>query len=113
MNTRSVYDRVCLTNPVEQNKFVQFFNDSVRSLVGVYDSKYVFEEDTCDYSEIMHINDMSGVRDIYAECITDNVLYLVSGDNQKRVDFVNKADMAYKTVWRTFAKYRRRHGEIW
>lgn len=112
MNTRSVYDRVCLTSPVDQNKFIQYFNDAVRYLVSNYDDKYVFEKDT-DYSEIQHINDMSGVRNVYFDCIIDGVISSVAKDEGKKAAFVSKADLAYKKVWRGFAKYRRRHGDVW
>lgn len=112
MNTRSIYDRVCLTNPVDQNKFIQFFNDAVRFLVSNYDDKYVFEKDS-EYSEIHHINDMSGVRDIYADSIVDGIISFITMDEMKKGDFYTKAELAYKKVWREFAKYRRRHGDRW
>lgn len=112
MNTRSLYDRVCLTCPVDQNAFVAYFNDTVQSLISHYDMKYVYE-DGISSGEISHINDMSGVRDVYADCIADNIMYLISGNDDRKVDFVNKADLAYKTVWREMSKNRRKYGDRW
>ena len=117
MNIRAVYDRVNLTYPVGQNEFIAYFNDSVRSLAARYDAKFVFDRDEDAepqaFAEAESISGVSGVRQAYADCIADNILYLISGDEKHKVDFVNKCDMAYKTVWRSFAKGRRRYGDRW
>ena len=39
------------------------------------------------------------IYDEYRAAICNNLLYLITGDSDRKTDFVNEADFAYKTVY--------------
>lgn len=96
MNTIALYDRVNLTASLSPSEFVAYFNDSVKYLVASYGEKYV-----CDgeYTELVKFNDGSNVFDLYSDAICDNIVFLKTGNADRKTDFLHKADQTYKYYW--------------
>jgi hypothetical protein len=96
MNTLALYDRVNLTAPLSKPEFIAFFNDSTAYIVAKYGEKYA-----CDgkYTELSKVEDGSNINSLYSDAIADNIVFLKTGNVDRKTDFVEKAGNAYKTVW--------------
>lgn len=102
MNVKSLYDTVVLTNPCSHNTFLTHVDTTIRSLISRYGMNYVCAG---GYERAKSVEDAVSVYDEYYSAILDNVLYLLTGDDSHKVDYVNDADNGYKAVWR-----RKSHG---
>lgn len=96
MNTIALYDRVCLTAPLSPKEFVAYFNDTVTELITMFGDKYV-----CDgeYTELVSVNDGSNVYDMYSDAIVNNIIFLKTGNTDRKTDFLYKANKAYQYYW--------------
>ena len=96
MNTLALYDRVNLTAPLSKPEFIAFYNDSATYIVAKYGEKY-----TCDgkYTELSKVEDGSNINNLYSDAIADNIVFLKTSNTDRKTDFVEKANNAYKTIW--------------
>lgn len=99
MNIKSLYDTVVLTNPCSHNAFLTHVDTTVRTLIAKYGVNYVCIRGT-EYVRAKSVDDDISVYEDYFPCVLDNVLFLLTGDEAHKVDFINNSDYAYKTVWR-------------
>lgn len=98
MNLYPMYKRIMLDCPITQKEFVAGFNDTVETLCAIYGEKHV-----CGISAASPCTDIysqSTVLGLYADAILDNIRYLKTKNNDRRVDFLAKAEYAYKTLSR-------------
>jgi hypothetical protein len=63
------------------------------------------------YTKPCGINDDFPVKDEYRNAILSNILFLVTGNSDHKVDYVAEAEYAYKTVWREATKKLKLVGE--
>ena len=105
-------DSVLVQMLVSQREFVEFFNSSVSFLQARYGDEYVAAEGST-LRPITDENSPSPVHDIYIDGIADNIEYLKSGEEARRVDFIAKSEYAYRTLWRSRVKKKRVKGDVW
>ncbi|MBQ7011938.1 MAG: hypothetical protein IJN63_09560 [Clostridia bacterium] len=97
---------------VTQREFVEYFNSSVCFLRARYGDEYITADGT-DAHLIADENSPSPIYEVYLDGIADNIVYLKSGDEARRVDFIAKSEYAYRTLWRSRVKNKRVRGESW
>jgi len=99
MIVQELYDKITLANPCNQADFITHFDTSVRALIARYGTRYVVLPGAV-YQRPSGLYDESPVFDEYMNAIYDNVLFLLTGNPDRKTDYVAEADDAYKTVWK-------------
>lgn len=103
VEARKVYERVTQTVSIDESSFVMYFNDTINELMGKYRPKYVILPYSV-FNDIEAIDDTVNVFGLYTQCIVDNIIYLINGDQNKKSDFINHAEQVYLTVFREINK---------
>ena len=98
MIVQEVYDKVTLSADCHQADFLTHFDTSVRAILAKYGSKYVLLPES-QYTRPSGIYDTVPVYEEYMNAIVDNILFLLTGNPDRKTDYVAEADDAYKTVW--------------
>lgn len=98
MNVKDLYDMVKLREPCSQNEFLTYFDQTVRTLIAEYRAPYVVLKARI-YGKPHSVSEDVPVYDEYSSAILNNVLFLITGDNDRKTDFVAEAVAAYKSVW--------------
>lgn len=97
MYVKDIFEVVQVDNPCSQPKFLSYLYTTMQLLVAKYSNRYVTggvpitRPDTLD-TEIP-------VDDAYFNAIVDNIAYMVSGNEDRKVDYVEEADNAYRNVY--------------
>lgn len=104
MNILSIYDTCTHAVPMEQDKFLNHLDTTVRALMARYKPEYVCR---ADYHTPTSTRDEIPVYDAYFTAVVDNILYLATGDAARKTDYVEEARDAYKTVWSAKMRGRR------
>ena len=106
MNIKDLYDTVTLTAPCSHNTFLTHLDTTVNSLIGQYGIEKVINAEG-GYRKPWAISEQIPVYSEYTAAICDNLLYLITGDSDRKTDFVNEADRAYRVVYARRARGRR------
>jgi len=80
-----------------------YLNDTINELIAKYRPRYVILPDTV-FTEIERLDDTLNVYKIYSQSITDNIIFLINNDLNKKSDFINHAQQAYITLYRELCK---------
>lgn len=96
MTTKELYDRINAETICTEPNFIRALDTTVRTLETMYGKKYVY---ATSYQKPMTIRDDISVYDEYFPAIVDNILFLVTKDTDRKTDFINEAEYAYKAVW--------------
>ena len=96
------------TVAIDESSFIMYLNETVNELIGKYRPRYVILPDTV-YNEIdnldaIRINAPINIYGIYSQCVTENIIYLINGDQNRKTDFINHAEQAYLTIYREICK---------
>ena len=97
MNIKSLYDTVVLEAPCSHNQFLTHLDTTVRTLIAQFGMNYVIERGT--YGIPRYIDSDIPVYEAYYPAICDNIRFLLTGNGDRKTDYVSEADSAYKTVW--------------
>jgi hypothetical protein len=111
MYIKDIYESVNAISPSPQPRFLGYLDLTVRSLIAKYGIRRVINDDA--YTKPIDINGDIAVKDEYLNAVISNILFLLSGNDNYRADYVYEADNAYKTVWREQAKNKKIVGEDW
>ncbi len=103
MNVKDLYETITTTAPTTQNTFFTHLDTTVRYLIGRYGMAYTIEK-SFPYVKPDDLEDDIPLYDEYYPAVCDNILYLLTGDNDRKTDFVEEAENAYLTVWRVRAR---------
>lgn len=109
MNIKSIYDTVTLNAPCDQNSFLTHLDMTIRSIAATYGDSYVFSADG-KYISPRSIDADVPVESEYFPSICENIEFLLTGNEIKKVDFVQNAQTAYKKVWSRHVKDKRMYG---
>lgn len=105
MNIKSLYDTVTLDTPCSHNQFLTHLDVTVRTLIAQYGMNYVI--DCGIYGVPRSIDNDIPVFEAYYPAICDNIRFLLTGEDDRKTDYVSEADSAYKTVWKFKANGKR------
>lgn len=114
MDLKSIFEKVNLIVPVEQRRFFNLFDDTVRELEASY-GDFLFEKGKV-YDTPNGLDDFCPVRPLFAPAIVDNILFNLSGGENYKTEFIRKAQEAYLKYWNDNAKGRTfggAKGRVW
>lgn len=106
MILKELYENVTHVQDTSQDAFMSHVDTTVRALMARYGEKYVLLPGTVWVKNVNIGADMP-VYEEYFPAIRDNVLYLLTGNGDRKTDYVAEAEDAYKTVWRKRMKNRK------
>lgn len=109
MNIKSIYDTVTLTVPCDHNTFLTHLDRTIRTIAASYGDGYVFTEND-KYISPRSVDADIPVENEYFPSICENIEFLLTGNENKKVDFVQNAQSAYKRVWTRHAQKKRIYG---
>lgn len=105
MSILEIFEKVNLVVPIEQRRFFNYFEDTVSELQSMY-SGFVLEKDT-EYQSPTSLSDENVVLPLYHNSIVDNIVFLASGDNARKSEFIRKSRDAYLKYWNDNARGRK------
>lgn len=105
MSTLEIFEKVNLILPIEQRRFFNYFEDTVAELQVMYDG-FVLKKDT-EYHPPKDLSDKNVVLPLYHNAIVDNIVFLASGEEFRKTEFLRKSRDAYLKYWNDNAKGRR------
>lgn len=111
MSILEIFEKVNLITPIEQRRFFNFFDDTVRELQASY-SGFVFEKDT-EFEPPENLLDANVVLPLYHNAIVDNIVFLENGEETRKSEFIRKAREAYLKYWNDNAKGRKMRRLEW
>lgn len=111
MSILKIFEKVNLTVPIEQRRFFNYFEDTVTELSSMY-SGFVFEEDT-EFEPPKALSDDNVVLPLYTDAIVDNIIFLVTGEETRKSEFMRKSRAAYLKYWNDNAKGKKMKRTRW
>ena len=106
-----IFEKVNIIMPIEQRRFFNLFDDSVRELWSMY-GDFVFEKGT-EYQPPENLNDENAVLPLYHSAIVDNIVFLAAGDEARKSEFIRKSRDAYLKYWNDNARGRKMRRSEW
>ena len=105
MSILEIFEKVNLITPVEQRRFFNFFEDTVAELQALY-SGFVFDKDA-DFTLPTILSDVNIVLPLYHSAVVDNIIFLATGEETRKSEFIRKSRAAYLKYWNDNAKGRK------
>ena len=110
MTILKMFEHVSIMAPIEQRLFINYYNETVDELCGLYD-KYVLKNETAD-PESVHIQNITdeegGILPLYHTAMIDNIYQYISTDASEKAfykqEFLRKASMAHNRYFRDDSK---------
>jgi hypothetical protein len=109
MVVKDIYEAVTVIVPCSQPVFLAHLDTTARSLMTKYGINRVINDGT--YAKPVNINGDIAVLDEFRNAVVSNILFLLTGNEAHKSDYIYEADSAYKTVWRRHMKGVRMVGE--
>lgn len=103
MIVQELYDKITLAHPCNQADFITHFDTSVRAILARYGTRYVLLPGE-NYVRPKGLQTDSPVFEEYMNALYDNILFLLTGNTDRKTDYVQEAEDAYKTVWKTLMR---------
>jgi hypothetical protein len=97
MYIKDVFEAVQVDTPCSQPKFLSYLHITVQFLMSKYGTKYVIGKST--YTKPVSLDEDIPVDEAYFPAVVDNIGYMVSHEENRKVDFVEEAENAYRAVW--------------
>ena len=104
MTVLEIFEKVNLIIPLEQRRFFNYFDDTVKELQAMYGG-FVVEKGS-EYTPPESVTGECAVLPLYGSAIADNIIWLANGDESRKAEFMRKAKDAYLKYWNDNAKGR-------
>lgn len=111
MSILEIFEKVNLITPIEQRRFLNFFEDTVTELEALY-SGFVFDKGT-DFTPPTELLDENVVLPLYHNSIVDNIIFLENGEETRKSEFIRKSRNAFLKYWNDNAKGRKMRRLEW
>lgn len=105
MNLVDVYERVCYVEPINERVFFNYFTDTIRELLTLFDG-FVIEEGE-EFIPPETLSDETFVRELYQNAIVDNILFIMGKGDALKNEFLRESKFAWIKYWNDDAKGRR------
>lgn len=102
MYVKDLFEAVQVDTPCTQPKFLSYLHITIQNLIAKYGDAYVTGRSS--YHKALVLDTDIAVADAYFPAIVSNIAFMVSGNEARKVDYVEEADSAYRAV------YAARHG---
>ena len=106
-----IFEKVNLAVPIEQRKFFNYFEDTVAELEAMYDG-FIYEKGK-EFTLPEALSDETIVLPLYKDAIVENIIFLSSGEETRKSEFLRKSRNAYLKYWRDNAKCKKIKGGRW
>ena len=106
-----IFEKVNLIIPIEQRKFFNYFEDTVEELESMY-SGFVVEKDA-EFTPPSSLSETTVVLPLYKSAIVDNIIFLNTGEEARKSEFIRKSREAYLKYWCDNAKCKKIKGRKW
>ena len=100
MILKELYENVTQVEACGQDKFLSHVDTTVRALIARYGERYVLLPGNQAWIRVREIESEIPVYEAYFPAIRDNVLFMLTGNGDRKTDYVAEAEDAYKSVWR-------------
>lgn len=94
-----IYESVTQTTATSPAVFLSHLDTTVRALIARHGVKYVCLPGH-PYTKPEGTHDDIPIYDDYFPAIADNIRYLITANGDRKTDYVQEADDAYRRVWR-------------
>lgn len=111
MEMLDIFEKVNLAVPIEQRKFFNYFEDTVLELQAMYRG-FVFEKGK-EFTLPEALSDKTVVLPLYKDAIVENIIFLSSGEETRKSEFLRKSRNAYLKYWCDNAKGKKMKGRKW
>ncbi len=111
MNYKKLYEKVLIAAKLEERRFFNYFDETVRELEATY-GKFLYIAGE-EYKAPDDLNDKCVVRSLYHNGIVDNILFLAGAGDTYKSEFLRKSQNAYNKYWHDDAKGRRIRRARW
>lgn len=98
MNIKDIYDTVKLQVSCSQNDFLTYLDQSVRTLISRFKEPYVVEKGG-KYGKPATVNTDIPIYEEYYPAVLNNILFLLTGNSDRKTDSTAEAEYAYRSVW--------------
>ena len=109
---KELFERARAACGVSQYEFIRLFNLGVSALASRFGDRFLTDNGKPP-AAVTAKDTALPVLPEYREALLDFVRYGVTGEEQRQVEFLAKADMAYRKVWRTAEKGLKRKKGVW
>lgn len=103
MIIKELYEKAVHEGQSSQAKFMAHLDTTVRALIARYGAKYVLLRNQV-YQRPVSIEDEIPVYEEYFPAVLDNIRFLASGNTDRKTDYVQEAEDAYKAVWASLTR---------
>ena len=107
-----LYEKVNLAIPLEERRFFNYVDDTTQELMSMY-SKFVLDEGIEEYIPPKKMDDEFPVRPLYSSAYVDNIIFLATGNESGKTEFIRKSRDAYHKYWSDNAKGRQMKPKRW
>lgn len=111
MNYKKLYEKVNIAVKLEERKFFNYFDETVRELEALYGNFLYIDEEKYEAPDTL--DDKCVIRPLYHNAIVDNIFYLAGIGEVYKGEFIRKARNAYNKYWHDNAKGRRVRRARW
>lgn len=111
MTLLEMFEKVNLVVPLEQRRFLNFFDDTVNEMSSIY-CRFLFDSEA-EYTPPKKLSDSVQVLPLYHNAVVDNILFLSGQDEVYKSEFLRKSKNAYLKYWNDSAKGRRTKRMRW
>ncbi len=107
MSTRDLFLRVLGTCEMEENEFLLFLADTVRSLLALYPTALLSKAGDAEVKVPETLDEDCGLDPLYDGTLVLGVIARKTGSADESAAFFSEADHAYRKLWREAASRRR------
>lgn len=109
---KELFERARALCGVSQYEFIRLLNLGVSALASRFGDRFLTENGEAPAAVTVKDTELP-VFSEYREALLDFIRCGVTGEEQKQVEFLAKADIAYRKVWRRTEKGLKRRKEVW
>ena len=100
-----------LVTPLEEQHFFNYFEDTVNELSVLYNC-FVFDKNEL-FTPPKTLTDDNTIKPLYHNSIVDNILFMATGQENYKNDFLRKSHLAFLKYWNENAKGKRMKRTRW
>jgi len=106
MTVLEIYEKVNYGQPIEQRRFINYFNDTLYELSALYGDRHLklLTPPGVKIEEIQTMDDDICVLPLYHVAIIDNILFLAGSGDEHKGEFLRKSKEAFLKYWDEAAK---------
>ncbi len=114
IHCKLIYEKVSLKTAMEQRRFFNYLNDTLCELFSLYNGNLIYTKEYISDSHhntdepilVMSLDDYLPLRHIYIPAIVDNIVFLNTGEEFLKTEFLRKSNDAFLSAYGSDARGR-------